>query len=55
MAWNIPSLITNMRQSFKTPLCSAGTMAPCTTTVTTITAMLTTASVLALANYPPHK
>ena len=48
----MPSPSTNNFQSLNSPLSSAGTMTPCTSTVTTITAMLTSASVLALANYP---
>ena len=52
IAWKIPSPSTNNFQSLNSPLSSAGTMTPCTSTVTTITAMLTGASVLALANYP---
>ena len=47
----MPSLITNSRQSLSDPRCSIGTIIPCTTTVTTITAILASANVLAFANY----
>lgn len=46
----MPSLTTSIRQSLSEPLSSAGTSMPCTITVTTMTAMLTSASVLALAS-----
>jgi len=57
MAWNIPSLTTSIFQSFSWPLSSLGTSMPCTATVTTMTAILSSASELAFANYDasqPH-